>query len=98
MSNNRAGYKVTMTATAMKSTLQDQADAYINYTVTVNSKTITTTDATSNPASQDVITVASLAGLSSQSHAITLSVDQTSFEAAVQGSYTGTVTFTYTAN
>ncbi|MFA5446871.1 MAG: hypothetical protein WC233_01180 [Sphaerochaeta sp.] len=98
MSNNRSGYKVTMTATAMKSTIAEKADSYINYTVTVNSKAITTNDGgASTPVSQDVITVTSLTGLAKQSHQITLSVDQTSFEAAVEGSYSGTVTFTYTA-
>lgn len=98
MSNNRSGYTVTMTATAMKSEIAEQADSYINYTVTVNSKAITTNNGgASTPASQDVITVTSLTGLAKQSHQIALSVDQTSFEAAVEGSYSGTVTFTYTA-
>lgn len=96
MSNSRSGYKVTMTATAMKSSVQDQADAYINYTVTVNTKSITTNNASSTPASVDVITVTSLTGLAKQSHQIALTVDQTSFEAALEGSYSGTVTFTYT--
>jgi hypothetical protein len=96
MSNSRSGYKVTMTATAMKSTIQDQADAYINYTVTVNTKSITTNNTTSTPTSIDVITVGTLSGLAKQSHQIALTVDQTSFEAAVEGSYSGTVTFTYT--
>lgn len=97
MSNSRSGYKVTMTATAMKSSIQDQADAYINYTVTVNTKSITTNNASSTPASIDVITVTSLTALSKQSHKIALTVDQASFQSAVEGSYSGTVTFTYTA-
>lgn len=97
MSNNRAGYTVTMTATAMTSEIAEQADSYINYEVTVNSQSITTTNTSSNPASVAVITVASLTGLAKQSHQIALTVDQTSFDAAVEGEYSGTVTFTYTA-
>lgn len=96
MSNSRSGYKVSMAASAMKSSITDQADAYINYTVSVNSQSVTTNGAASvTPV--DVVTVTSLSGLSSESHPISLTVDQTSFEAAVEGSYTGTVTFTYTA-
>ena len=96
MSNNRVGYKVTMGATAMSSTVSS-ATAYINYTVGVNSKSLTTAGATVvTPV--EVITVSSLTGLASQSHAISLSVDSVSFDAAVEGSYSGTVTFTYTAN
>ena len=97
MSNNRTGYTVSMSATAMKSTVSGQADSYINYTVTVNTKSITTNKGTAvSPV--DVITVTSLSALAVQSHKIALSVDQTTFNAAVQGSYSGTVTFTYTAN
>jgi hypothetical protein len=97
MSNKRTGYKVTMGATAMTSTVAGQTTSYINYTVGVNTKSLTTAGATVvTPV--DVITVASLTGLTSQSHPITLSVDATSFNAAVEGNYSGTVTFTYTAN
>ena len=49
MSNNRAGYTVSMSATAMKSSITEQADAYINYTVAVNGESITTANTTSNP-------------------------------------------------
>jgi hypothetical protein len=96
LSNNRTGYTVSMTATAMKSSITSQADAYINYTVTVNSKSITTNNTTSNPTSVDVITVTGLTALAKESHQIFLSVDPTTFNSAVEGSYSGTVTFTYT--
>ncbi|ADY12420.1 hypothetical protein [Sphaerochaeta globosa] len=95
LSNNRTGYTVTMEATAMASTVSS-ITAYIDYTVGVNGVTFTTDGATAGTA-VDVITVASLTGLSSESHQISLSVDQTSFDAAVEGTYEGTVTFTYTA-
>jgi len=97
MSNNRKGYTVSMSATAMKSSITGQADSYINYTVTVNNKSITTNKATPVQA-VDVITINSLSTLGVQSHKIALSVDQGTFDAAVQGQYSGTVTFTYTSN
>ncbi len=96
MSNNRVGYKVTMSATAMSSTVSS-ATAYINYTVGVNNKSLTTAGATAvTPV--EVITVSRLTGLASQSHQISLSVDATSFDAAIEGCCSGSVTFTYTAN
>lgn len=97
ISNNRKGYSVTMSATALKSTLATAADAYINYTVSCNTQSVTTNGATATSA-VTVVNVPSLSSLASQSHQIGLSVDSTSFDAAVEGSYSGTVTFTYTAN
>lgn len=98
LSNNRTGYTVSMTATAMKISITSQADAYINYTVKVNTspiKTLTTNGANSvDPV--EVITVTSLTELAVQSHKISLTVDPTTFNSAVEGSYSGTVTFTYT--
>lgn len=41
------------------------------------------------------IEVTSLSGLGVESHLITLTVDATTFNAAVEGSYSGTVTFEY---
>ena len=93
MSNSRSGYHVTMTATAMKSTV-GSVDAYINYTVAANTKSITTNGATA-VAGVKVIEKTSLSGLAVESHLITLTVDQTTFDAAVEGSYSGTVTFEY---
>ncbi|HPB41709.1 MAG TPA: hypothetical protein PLR03_02650 [Sphaerochaeta sp.] len=99
ISNNRAGYTVKMTAAPLKSVVGGQATAYIDYTVTVNGLSIETQGSeTTNPAFQNVITVANLAGIAKQSHQLSIVVDQTTFEAAVAGSYTGTVTFEYTAN
>lgn len=97
ISNNRKGYKVSMGATAMASTESGQPTSYIDYTVTVNGQSLTTNGAT-GVGTVDVINVSSMAGVASQSHQISLSVDQASFEAAVEGMYTGTVTFTYTSN
>ncbi len=96
LSNNRQGYTVSMGATAMTSEVSGQATSYINYTVSANGSSVATNGATAVPA-VTVIDQGPLAGLSSQSHQIALSVDQESFDAAVQGSYTGTVTFEYAA-
>lgn len=99
MSNNRTGYIVSMSATAMKSSITGQADAYINYTVKVNTnpiKTLTTNGAASvSPV--DVITIPSLTALARESHQISLSVDSTTYNSAAEGSYSGTVTFTFVA-
>ena len=97
LSNEREGYTVSMSATPMKSCFSGFADAYINYTVTVNDKSITTAGPQA-AAAVDVITIATLSSLDIQSHQIALNVDQGTFHTAVEGQYSGTVTFTYTNN
>ena len=97
MSNNRAGYKVSMSATAMKGTTTELANAYSNYTVTVNGASITTDNTTSSPEPVVVISVSDLSQLSVESNEISLSVDPATFNSAVAGSYSGTVTFTFSA-
>jgi len=96
LSNKRTGYYVMMSATAMTSTV-GQVSSYINYTVTVDNKSITTNGATTVTPVK-VVDVSSLTAITPNSQKITLNVDSTSFNAAVEGQYTGTVTFTYTAN
>ncbi|MBI9095544.1 MAG: hypothetical protein JEY71_11730 [Sphaerochaeta sp.] len=95
LSNSRSGYTVTMDATPMKSTVL-AGNSYIDYTVTVNSVALTTTGSTA-VTGVEILNVASLTGIDTESHAVALSVDATTFDAAVAGSYTGTVTFTYAA-
>ncbi len=96
LSNKRTGYNVKLSATAMTSTV-GSATSYINYTVGSNGQSVTTNGAaTVTPVT--VINVPSLTAISGDSKAITLSVDATSFNAAVSGNYTGIVTFTFTAN
>jgi hypothetical protein len=96
LSNRRTGYKVTMSATAMESAPESGAKAYINYTVTVNSQAITTTGATP-AASKEIFSTGAQTGITPQSYQISLSVDPDDFAAAVEGDYTGTVTFAWTA-
>ncbi len=97
LSNSRVGYTVTMSATAMA----DDA-ASIHYTVTANGESVDTSNAQNGPGSDAKVIIDTLTsgmtGVASQSHLITLTVDQTSFEAAVEGEYSGTVTFTWSAS
>jgi hypothetical protein len=97
ISNNHNGYTVSMSATSMTYAVTGQASAYIDYTVTVNGQSIITNEATS-VAPVDVITVPTMSGLGSQSHKIYINVNQADFASAVEGTYTGMVTFQYTSN
>ena len=104
LSNNRKGYTVTMKATAMKSTIND-IDAYIDYSVYCGNPHsnfkpphITTNGPTSDPLEVEVITVDNLSKLEARSENIFIHVNYASFDAAVEGHYRGTVTFTYKAN
>jgi len=96
LSNNRKGYTVSMTATAMASEVSGQATSYIDYTVQVNGVSIET-DGANVVAGKTVIDQLAMAGLASQSHKISLTVDSTTFDVAVEGDYEGTVTFIYAA-
>ncbi|MGB4406605.1 MAG: hypothetical protein WBI82_07080 [Sphaerochaeta sp.] len=98
LSNNRAGFRVNMKASAMTSSISGQADAYINYTVSCNTASVTTNNGSEVTAANPVVTFPSLSEVTSTSNKISLSVSQTDFDKALSGSYTGTVTFTYTAN
>ena len=95
LSNKRSGYEVTMKATPMTSAATPTT--YIDYTVGCGTGTITTNGASTSTTPVTIIDVTSLTELTGSSEAITLSVDETTYEAAVSGSYTGTVTFNYTA-
>lgn len=94
--NNRTGYTVTMSASPMTST-EGSSTSHINYTVTCNNKSVTTTS-TSEPLPLLIMNVQSLNKLTGRSKRISLSVDAATFDAAVAGDYVGTVTFTFAAN
>ncbi|NLZ77617.1 MAG: hypothetical protein GX911_06580 [Spirochaetales bacterium] len=97
ISNNRTGYEVTMSATAMAST--ETPVSYINYTISLGTAMITTNGATPvslQPPSY-VFKVASLDSLTPNSRKITLIVSDDALNSAVEGQYTGTVTFSFTA-
>lgn len=93
--NNRTGYEVTMTATAMSST-QGSSTTYIDYTVGCGTGSITTNGAAViEPVT--IVDIGTLDVLTGNSEAITLSVDADTFNAAVAGDYAGTVTFSFNA-
>ena len=98
LSNNRAGFSVSMKATAMKSSISGQADAYINYTVSCGNASLQTNNGTEVTAANTVVAYGALTEVTSTSNKIALTVNQTNFTQAVSGTYTGTVTFMYTAN
>ena len=104
LSNYRKGYKVTMTATAMKCAepVGGGAAGYINYTVTVDGNSAKQIITNSNDLPGEGVVVIDTGvltnGLAAVSLPIALTVDAGEFNAAVQGSYTGTVTFEWTAN
>lgn len=92
-SNNPAGYSITMSATEMTNQGEGlSTNSPIHYTVGANEKTYNTE---TSEAAVVVYTSGSLATISGVSYAISIDVDTTSFAAATTGSYTGTITFTY---
>ncbi len=98
LSNKRTGYTVTMAATPMASVVAGQTTSYIDYTVGCGSQSIVTHGAAAPTVTGSTVdTVTALTGLTGKSIPITLSVDATTFAAAVSGSYIGTVTFTFSA-
>jgi hypothetical protein len=94
--NSRTGYRVSMSATPMTSAVEGAMTGHINYTVSCNGVDVFTT-LSSETVPPTILTVPSLMHLTGRSDAITLTVDATTFDAAVAGSYTGTVTFIFTA-
>lgn len=90
LSNNRSGYSVLMSATAL--THEDDDQITINYTVAVNDASFATkTDTTA----VEVIEVASLSGLDTESLPISVNVVRSEYDNAVAGTYVGTITFEY---
>lgn len=96
LANKRTGFNVSMKATAMVST-EGGIPSYIRYTVACGSGT-TTTPAGTGFSTLTVLGVTSLTALTGFSRQISVSIDETTFNAAVAGSYVGTVTFEFTSN
>ncbi|MDT4763277.1 hypothetical protein [Sphaerochaeta sp. PS] len=97
LSNKRTGYKVTMAATPMINGSGATA-SYIDYTVVCGTQTAATHGAAATTITGTAVdTVSGLTGLTGKSMPISLTVDGTTFDAAVAGLHTGTVTFTFTA-
>ena len=93
LSNNRTGFTVGISATPLKS--PNTANTYkIDYKISCGSAYVFTNGAPSAPS----ITVSTITGLSAFSYAVSADLDDAQFAAALEDTYTGTVTFTYTAN
>ena len=97
LSNNRAGFTIKMSATAMKSPeFGAMVHDYIDYTVAAGEASITTDGANVQAAQVVYSTPAKLTGLTFYSTGITLTVEENSFHDALAGEgYQGTVTFEY---
>jgi hypothetical protein len=98
MSNNRNGYYMTLSATAMEADLGSSEFAYINYDVTAGGASLTTNDAASVDAAANIYDSGALTGMNFYSTNVTVDVDAEEYENAVTGSYSGTITFNLIAN
>ncbi len=97
-SNNRAGYKVNVKATAMK---HSDANIYINYTITFgtggSAPTLTTNNGT-QAARNSTFDQGVMTTMAAQHVALSVKVNEADYEAAVSGSYSGTVILEFVAN
>lgn len=102
VSNRRAGFKITLTASAMSSDIEGNVK-YINYTVRLdNDEDPTTGTATTNNATNASLTVANhtagISGIQVVSRKISIMVNQDQYNNAVEGNYSGTVAFSMTTD
>jgi hypothetical protein len=99
LSNHKAGFTVTMSASPMISTTAPTTNTYeIDYTVTVGtgqSAKSYTTNATASAVT--VFEETAIMALTGESKILSVEVDPDTFTAAIEDDYKGTVTFTYTA-
>jgi hypothetical protein len=94
LTNKRTGFTVTMVADALASATEGN-DYSINYVVTAGSATYDTSDASGT----NTITVNSgITGLKAFSYAVSVDLNDSEYDAALEDTYTGTVTFTYATN
>lgn len=98
MSNNRNGYYMTLSATAMEADLGSSEFAYINYNVAAGGASLTTNDATEVDAVANIHDSGPLTGMNFYSTNVTVEVNAEEYENAVTGSYSGTITFNLFAN
>lgn len=98
-SNHRKGVIVSMVANAMKSILADADDAYINYEIALGNGGASSTSGASPVENDDVFGTASstFTGMTVMSKEIKISVSADDLANAVEGEYSGRITFTYTA-
>lgn len=94
LTNNRLGYSIAVKVLAMESTA---ADYYINYTLYVGPSLSVTTDDDDEVTANTTIDENTFSALTGNSYAIKVKIDADDFNAAPNDTYTGTVTFNYTA-
>ena len=94
LTNKRTGFTVTMTAEALDSATVGN-NFLINYVVTAGTASYDTSDGTGT----NTITVNSgITGLTAFSYPVSVDLNDAEYDAALEDTYSGTVTFTYTAN
>ncbi len=96
LSNHSGGFTLKVSATPMTSKDNSATNSNkIDYTVTAGSATYTTSDTAT---AQTVVTSGAITKLTGISKQIAIAVDTSTFNAAVEDDYVGTVTFTYEAD
>ncbi|WP_320128307.1 hypothetical protein [uncultured Sphaerochaeta sp.] len=94
LSNKRTGFTVTVTATHLAGT---NGNPYtIDYSVTAGSASYDTSASTHT--GNTLAPSANLTGLTAFSYAVSADLNDSQYAAALEDTYTGTVTFTYTAS
>lgn len=96
LSNRRTGFYVEMSAAPMVNDANSSAAAPIHYTVSCGGQAYDTS--ANSPTAVTVLTGGQISTMTGYSEQVSILVDPTSYGAAVTGSYTGEVTFTFTAN
>ena len=99
MSNYRKGFQVDMKVEAMKSTLEG-INNYINYTVMLDTDEgteTTTNNGTPVQLNKVIDNTAGFSTLTFNSRLVKVKINKDQFDNAVQGEYTGTVTFSWTS-
>jgi hypothetical protein len=94
LTNKRTGFTVTMTAEALDSATVGN-DYLINYVVTAGTATYDTSDSSGT---NTIVVNSGITGLSAFSYAISVDLNDAEYDAALEDTYTGDVTFTYTTN
>lgn len=95
LTNKRTGFTVSMTATSLTSDTEGN-NFSIDYVVTAENASYDTAASTN---SGNAITVSSgITGLSAFSYPVSVDLDDTDYDAALEDTYTGTITFSYTTN
>jgi hypothetical protein len=95
LTNKRTGFTVTMSAAAL-TPATDGNTFSIDYVVTASSATYDTAAETNT--SNTIVVNSGITGLSAFSYPVSVDLDDTDYDAALEDTYTGTVTFTYTTN